>query len=153
MTKSQKEVKEFMVAVGQEMPNKPSIPDYKTRELRVRLLLEEVLEFAEASGVAIATRCGDEFCDYFISDLTKLEFTDNNTIDLVEVADALADINYVSYGAANQYGLDLEPFEDMVHENNMTKLVDGYRDENGKFRKGPSYKPVDLKPILEAQLT
>ncbi len=151
MNQIQSQVKEFMVAVGQAMPDSPSAPDYHTRELRVRLILEEALEFAEASGVSIGVNGPHDFKTLY--EVGDFVFRDSGEVDLLEVADALADINYVSYGAANQYGLDLEPFEREVHQNNMTKLIDGYRDETGKFRKGPSYKPVDLKPILEAQLT
>ncbi len=104
MNQIQSQVKEFMAAVGQSMPDSPSAPDYQTRELRVRLLLEEVLEFAEASGVYISPNgcrdCGE------IKSVDDFVFRDSGEVDLLEVADALADINYVSYGAANQYGID-----------------------------------------------
>lgn len=146
MTKLQGQVKKWMEMAGQDCPEKPTIPDAQTRILRVRLLLEEVLELSKASGVSIG--CNGE---YDIDDMDMFDFYAKGEVDLVEVADALADINYVSYGAANAYGLNMEPFEECVHENNESKFVDGWIDEFGKFRKGPNYKPVDLKPILEKQ--
>ena len=150
MNKLQSQVKEFMLKAGQSCPEKPAEPSEDVRILRVRLLLEEVLEFAEASGVEIRDRCSDAdgiYMDNLIFNINRFQNT-----DIVGVADALADINYVSYGAAIAYGLDMEPLEDSVHENNMTKFSDGYIDENGKLRKGPSYKPVDLTELVNKQI-
>lgn len=147
MNQIQSQVREFMLGSGQECPTSLKIPDKQTRSLRVRLLLEEVLEFAESIGIEITGK-------YFDGDLCleDLFFDDLEYVDLTGVADALADINYVSYGAAVACGLDLEPIEQAVHDNNMTKFIDGWVDENGKFRKGPLYKPLDLKPLVDAQL-
>lgn len=146
MTQSQANVKEFMLKVGQDCPGLPTIPNQETRILRVRLLLEEVLELAAASGLDIvANSVRIESCDDF-------SITPTRDVDLLEVADAIADISYINYGTAISYGLDLEPFEEEVHSNNLSKIETGYKDENGKWRKGPDYKPVDLKPILEQQL-
>jgi predicted HAD superfamily Cof-like phosphohydrolase len=146
MTTLQKQVKEFMIKAKQDAPEKPIVPDDATRKLRVSLLLEEVLEFAEASGVRIIDNEG-----YSIKDVDEFTFEIGEPVNMIEIADSLGDINYVSYGAAVAYGLDLEPFEKEISENNLTKFLDGWRDENGKFRKGPSYKPVDLQPILDKQ--
>lgn len=115
----------------------------------VRLLLEEVLEFAEASGVEILTKQGDNLDTEAMSG--ELTFSHTGKADLIEVADALADINYVSAGAAICYGIDMEPVDEEVQRSNMSKFIDGYRDENGKWIKGPSYTPVNLEPILKAQ--
>jgi predicted HAD superfamily Cof-like phosphohydrolase len=74
---------------------------------------------------------------------------------LEEVAKELADLLYVVYGAANAYGLDMEPIFAEVHKSNMTKMPeDGmvkYR-EDGKVIKPATYTPADIKPIVEAQL-
>lgn len=146
MTERQKNVKSFMVKAGQTTPSKPTAPCEEDRILRVRLLMEEVLELAEASGV-----------DIYMSDLPVSMDTlvfENTGSDpgLVGVADALADINYVSDGAAVTYGLDLEPFEDEVHRSNMSKFIDGHRDpDTGKWIKGPSYSPANLERILKIQ--
>ena len=145
MTKLQDQVKEFMIQAGQDCPDGPTISSQEVRILRVRLLLEEVLELAEASGVTI-------FDAGQVVSMGDLSFEAVEEANLLEIADALTDINYVSYGAGVAFGLDLEPFEQAVHANNMTKFEDGFRDENGKWRKGPSYKPVDLQPVLDAQI-
>ncbi len=173
MNRLQKQVADFMEKAGQECPSKPTAPSTDTRILRVRLLLEEVLEFAKASGVEISipyvsSNKGEhlefnkedsdnvefQMWTVILSDLEGVDFTlQVDAPNLLEVADALTDINYVSYGAANAYGIDLEPFEHEVHANNMSKFEDGFRDpDTGKWQKGPSYKPVDLLPILKEQM-
>jgi predicted HAD superfamily Cof-like phosphohydrolase len=151
MTKEQQNVKEFMVKAGQATPDKPIVPDVATRILRVKLLLEEVLELAEASGIEISKTSNNPL----ITSTDDLSIRDNpySTINLVEVADALTDIDYVNLGAAIAYGLDLEPFQKEVQRSNMSKFIDGYRREDGKWQKGKSYSPADLKPILEKQIT
>lgn len=151
MTQSQTNVKEFMVAAGQAVKDKPGTVDGMTAILRVRLLLEEVLEFAEASGVEILTEQGD-ILDVDSIKLEELTFSSVGAQNLTEIADAIADINYVSYGAALSYGIDMEPIEDEVHKNNMSKFIDGHRDENGKWIKGPSYTPANIEKLIKDQL-
>ena len=71
--------------------------------------------------------------------------------DLVKVADALADINYVVYGTAISYGIDLEPVFAEVHRSNMSKGdPEVVRAANGKILKGKNWKPPQLKPILDS---
>lgn len=145
MDKIQSQVKEFCLKALQECPDSPSIPNFSSRVLRTRLIAEEFLEFAKASGISI-------FVDERPISMIDLHFCDSGEDpDIVEVADAIGDLNYVSYGAALCYGLDMEPLEKAIHENNMTKFIDGYVDTNGKLRKGPSYKPVDLTELIKAQ--
>lgn len=70
--------------------------------------------------------------------------------DLVEVADALADIVYIAYGTALAYGIDLDAVINEVHRSNMTKLQDGrpvYRND-GKVLKGPGYEPPRIAEVL-----
>ena len=149
MNKIQQNVREFHEKAGQLINDKPTIVDSKTAILRVRLLLEEVLEFAEASGVEILTKQGDNLDTEAMNG--ELTFSHTGKANLIEVADALADINYVSAGAAICYGIDMEPVDLNVHLSNLSKFIDGYRDENGKWIKGPSYTPVNLEPILKEQ--
>jgi predicted HAD superfamily Cof-like phosphohydrolase len=166
MRKEQEKIKDFMKKAGQDTPKMPYIPDDKTRALRVQLLLEEVLELAEASGVVVLQTLNEQQLKeikgakegepvhvaitkkkqnfYIIKDYKE-------EVDLVEVADALADIEYVNLGAGAAYGLDVQEFFDEVHDSNMTKFVDGYRDETGKWRKGPSFREPDLKQVLKNQ--
>jgi predicted HAD superfamily Cof-like phosphohydrolase len=101
-----------------------NIPD-EERELRIRLILEEVEEFVEASRAA----------------------------NLVEIADALADLVYVTYGAALHYGLDLDEAVAEVHRANMSKI--GRRGEatmraDGKVLKGRSYQAPDFESLADA---
>lgn len=150
MTKEQQQVKEFMIKAGQATPEKPIIPDAKTRILRVKLLLEEVLELAEASGVGLMVKSNSEGK----LSLDNLWYAyDDNKVDLVGVADALTDIDYVNLGAACAYGLDLAPFQDEVQKANMAKFgPGGYRREDGKWMKPPDWQEPDIKSELERQV-
>jgi predicted HAD superfamily Cof-like phosphohydrolase len=97
------------------------------RELRIRLLEEEVGEYAAAA------RCED----------------------LVGIADALADVVYVAYGSALTYGLDLDAVLAEVHRSNMSKLDSHGRPllrSDGKVMKGPRYRPPNVRAVLANQL-
>ena len=117
-------VKDFMETFGQEVKTSPEFPDNDTCDLRVSLIAEELKELVEA--------------------------IENK--DIVEVADALTDILYVTYGAGHAFGVDLDACFDEVQRSNMSKLgEDGkpiYR-EDGKVLKGPNYFAPDLKSIVK----
>ena len=172
----QTKVKEFMQTFGQECPPKPVVIDEKNRILRVKLLLEEVLELAEASGVEIVVG-SDWIVDTDCAKNGVISFkTNNNNVDLIGVADAIADISYVNYGAANAYGIDIEPIENEVHTSNMTKLftteeVDNLptgeftykpvrltgkcllvKNRDGKVQKSPSYIPANVAKYIQQQI-
>tara|TARA_S200000501_G_scaffold8379_1_gene7468 strand:+ start:1452 stop:1823 length:372 start_codon:yes stop_codon:yes gene_type:complete len=120
MTNFQK-VKNFMETFGQEVKSSPSFSSDKINKLRYNLIKEELDEFKQA--------------------------LDNN--DLLEVADALTDILYVTYGAGHAFGINLDACFEEVQNSNMSKLgKDGkpiYNDQ-GKVMKGPDYfKPNLLK--------
>lgn len=144
MDKYQKNVMDFMNAAGQKVRQFPQDIPSNEKVLRVRLLMEEVLELAEASGVEIFMEDEYEMNKRFIS-MNKLNFNSSGGCDLVEIADALADIDYVNNGAALAYGIDLEPIKDEVQRSNMSKFIDGHRDDNGKWIKGPSYSPANIE--------
>ena len=116
-------VKTFMNTYGQEVKEKATFPENKIVQLRIDLIEEELNELKEA--------------------------VKNN--DIVEVADALTDILYVTYGAGHSFGVDLDKCFDEVQRSNMSKLgVDGkpiYND-SGKVMKGPDYFAPDLKKII-----
>ena len=113
----------FMKTFGQEVKNKPSLSDNKINELRVSLIQEELDELKEAM----------------------------NNKDLLEVADALTDLLYVTYGAGHAFGIDLDKCFDEVQNSNMSKLDENGKpiyNEKGKVMKGPNYfKPNLLKFI------
>ena len=118
------DVKIFMKTFGQMIRNKPQFPDEKTMQLRFDLIKEE---------------------------LNELEFA-MKTKNLKEVADALTDILYVTYGAGYAYGIDLDKCFKEVQRANMSKLgKDGkpiYNDK-GKVMKGPNYSEPNLKQFVE----
>ena len=122
MTNFQK-VKTFMETFGQEVKTSPSFSSQKINKLRFNLIKEELDELEEA-------------------------FKNN---DLLEVADALTDILYVTYGAGHAFGIDLDACFAEVQNSNMSKLgIDGQPIYNsaGKVMKGPNYfKPNLLKFI------
>ena len=114
-----KSVKKFMETFGQEIKEKASFPDDKITSLRYDLIKEELGELKMAM----------------------------NKKDLKEVADALTDILYVTYGAGHAFGIDLDKCFEEVQNSNMSKLgSDGkpiYNDK-GKVMKGPNYFKPDL---------
>ena len=113
----------FMKTFGQEIKNKPSFSTEKINQLRISLIQEEVDELKEAMA--------------------------NN--DLLEVADALTDLLYVTYGAGHAFGIDLDKCFNEVQESNMSKLgPDGkpIYNESGKVMKGPNYFKPDLSKFL-----
>ena len=122
MTNFQK-VKKFMETFGQEVKSKPSFSSEKINELRFNLIKEELDEFKQA--------------------------LDND--DLLEVADALTDILYVTYGAGHAFGIDLDKCFEEVQNSNMSKLgSDGkpIYNEKGKVMKGPNYFKPDLRKFV-----
>jgi predicted HAD superfamily Cof-like phosphohydrolase len=118
-----KDVGTFMETFGQEVKTKPEFPDDDTVSLRIELIAEELNELFDA--------CEKK--------------------DIIEVADALTDILYVTYGAGHAFGIDLDKCFKEVQRSNMSKLgEDGkpiYRDD-GKVLKGSNYSEPDLKSVL-----
>lgn len=116
-------VREFMNTFGQEVKNVPDFPADDIQQLRVELIEEELSELRDAIAKG----------------------------DLTEVADALTDILYVTYGAGHSFGLDLDACFAEVQRSNMSKLgEDGkpiYR-EDGKVMKGPNYSEPNLFAVL-----
>ena len=118
------DVKKFMETFGQMVRTKPQFPDEKTMQLRCDLIKEELNELEHAM----------------------------KTKNLKEVADALTDILYVTYGAGYAYGIDLDKCFKEVQRANMSKLdKDGkpIYNEKGKVMKGPDYLEPNLKQFVE----
>ena len=116
-------VKKFMQTFGQEVKIKSSLSDEKTNQLRLDLISEELEELKNAM----------------------------KNKDLLEVADALTDILYVTYGAGHAFGINLDKCFDEVQNSNMSKLgSDGkpIYNESGKVMKGPDYFKPDLSKFL-----
>jgi predicted HAD superfamily Cof-like phosphohydrolase len=119
---AQKMVQEFHEQFDIHISPTPSVPDEDTQTLRNRLIQEEFEEFQEAM----------------------------QNKDLSAMAKELADLLYVVYGTAVSLGIDMEPVFKEVHRSNMSK-VGGYKREDGKWVKPPTYSPASLEIILETQ--
>ncbi len=118
------DVKKFMETFGQIVRTKPQFPDEKTMQLRYDLIQEELDELKQGM----------------------------KTKNLKEIADALTDILYVTYGAGFAYGIDLDKCFKEVQRANMSKLgIDGKPifNEKGKVMKGPNYSEPNLKQFVE----
>ena len=118
------DVKKFMKTFGQKIITKPKFPDEKTMNLRFDLIKEEVNELEQAMKEK----------------------------NLKEVADALTDILYVTYGAGCAYGIDLDKCFKEVQRANMSKLGEDGKpiyNEKGKVMKGPNYSEPNLKQFVE----
>ncbi|WP_440922631.1 phosphoribosyl-ATP diphosphatase [Candidatus Pelagibacter sp.] len=114
----------FMKTFGQEVKLRPSMSSAKINKLRLSLIKEEFDELENAM----------------------------NKKDLVEIADALTDILYVTYGAGHAFGINLDKCFDEVQNSNMSKLdINGkpIYNELGKVMKGPNYFKPNLKKFLE----
>ena len=117
-------VKKFMQTFGQEVKDKTEFPKEKIVELRYDLIKEELDELNQA-----------------IKDK-----------DMKEVADALTDILYVTYGAGHAFGINLDECFEEVQKSNMSKLGADDKpiyNENGKVMKGPNYFKPDLNKFLK----
>ena len=113
----------FMKTFGQEVKNKPSFSTDKINKLRLDLIKEELDELKEAM--------------------------DNK--DLLEVADALTDILYVTYGAGHAFGINLDQCFEEVQNSNMSKLDENGKpiyNDAGKVMKGPNYFKPNLSKFV-----
>ena len=113
----------FMKTFGQDVKNKPSFSTDKINKLRIDLITEELNELQEAMK--------------------------NN--DLLEVADALTDILYVTYGAGHAFGIDLDKCFNEVQNSNMSKLDENGKpiyNDAGKVMKGPNYFKPNLSKFV-----
>ena len=114
----------FMKTFGQEVKDKPAFSTDKINKLRIELIKEELEELKEAM----------------------------KNKDLLEVADALTDILYVTYGAGHAFGINLDKCFNEVQNSNMSKLDDNGKpiyNEIGKVMKGPNYYKPNLKKIIQ----
>ncbi len=113
----------FMKTFGQEVKTKPSFSTDKINKLRLDLIKEELSELTDAM----------------------------NNKDLLEVADALTDILYVTYGAGHAFGINLDKCFEEVQNSNMSKLDENGKpiyNEHGKVMKGPNYFKPDLSKFV-----
>ena len=116
-------VKNFMTTYGQEVKESASFPDENIIKLRLKLIKEELEELEQAL----------------------------NDKNLIEVADALTDILYVTYGAGHSFGINLDACFEEVQRSNMSKLDENEKpiyNEYGKVMKGPNFSKPNLKQFI-----
>ena len=116
-------VKNFMTTYGQEVKESASFPDENIIKLRLKLIKEELEELEQSL----------------------------NDKNILEVADALTDILYVTYGAGHSFGINLDSCFEEVQRSNMSKLdKDGkpIYNEYGKVMKGPNFSKPNLKQFI-----
>ena len=123
MNAAQKMVQEFHEQFDIYRSTTPSIPNEAITTLRNRLIQEEFEELQEAMQGK----------------------------DLPAIAKELADLLYVVYGTAVSLGIDMDPVFKEVHRSNMSK-VGGYKREDGKWVKPPTYSPASLDEIIRTQM-
>jgi|TARA_Y200000002_G_scaffold237448_1_gene196166 predicted HAD superfamily Cof-like phosphohydrolase len=119
-----KKVGNFMKTFGQEVKEKPSLSSEKINKLRIDLIEEELEELKSAMSAN----------------------------DLLEVADALTDILYVTYGAGHAFGINLDKCFEEVQNSNMSKLDDNGKpifNDSGKVMKGPKYFKPNLNKFIK----
>ena len=116
-------VKNFMTTYGQEVKKSAFFPDENIIKLRLKLIKEELEELEQAL----------------------------NDKNLLEVADALTDLLYVTYGAGHSFGIDLDACFEEVQRSNMSKLDENGKpiyNEYGKVMKGPNFSKPNLKQFI-----
>jgi predicted HAD superfamily Cof-like phosphohydrolase len=123
MTDEQSMVEEFHRKFGILVQASPTEAGEDTKRLRIRLIQEEFDELKESMAEG----------------------------NLAALAKEMADLLYVVYGTAVSYGIDMEPVFREVHRSNLSK-VGGYKREDGKWVKPPTYSPADIEPLLALQM-
>ena len=123
-------VKEFHKKYGHHTINSPGRPLDEIVELRHKLITEEAIEFYDASDMLLNT----------------LDTPLSNERYIIEIADAIADLLYVVFGAALAYGIPIERVFAEVHRSNMTKSTE--KNVHGKTIKGDAYEPPRIKEVL-----
>jgi len=124
MTDEQAMVEEFHKKFDILVHTSPTDASEDTRRLRIRLIQEEFDELKESMMEG----------------------------NLAALAKEMADLLYVVYGTAVSYGIDMEPVFREVHRSNLSK-VGGYKREDGKWVKPPTYSPAKIEPLLAMQMS
>lgn len=143
----QADIQKFMEACDQEVKKYPEIPSEDIRNLRIKLMIEELLGSTTPTGVLVTSK-SDELIQSML----------NN--DLVGIADGIADVLYVVIGTAVAYGINIQEVFNEVQRSNMTKAV--WDDENqkwttiknefGKVLKPETFSKANIHPIIVRQI-
>jgi len=150
MNKEQRDVEEFHLSMNHGVESIPTVPSQEVIYLRARLVTEEFGEFIAAlAGVDDEEKFR---LVRFVQGFVRAYFHGRGPVrpNLVDLADAIADLKYVLEGTNLSFGIDGEPIWDAVHKANMTKKLGGV-DEHGKQKKPPGWKPPDIAGLLREQ--
>ena len=133
----------FMQKAGQATPEKLTTPNEADRILRAKLILEEAFELINGGlGIGVAN------FGHFLKP-ADFNYVVTGEADPVEALDGAADLFWTGVGGvAIIFGADLEPVLDEVDRSNQSKFIDGYRSQDGKWQKGPSYSQANIECAL-----
>lgn len=141
-------VRIFHNTFGHPVAKRLTPGDKTLRELRVKLIAEELGELCEALGVDLSLEVKDGVC--ILQDAQAVK--EDHEISLVKAADALGDLDYVIQGANLAFGIPAEAVMAEIQRSNMSKLGDDgkpiYRDD-GKILKGPNYRKPNIRAVLD----
>lgn len=144
-------VKEFMRLASQDAPDKLTTPSESDRKLRAKLILEEAFELIEKGlGIEVSLPAGSDWLN-----VESLQYNCVADVDPVEAMDGSVDSLWITTtGVAAIFGLadKLEACIAEVDRSNLSKFIDGHRRDDGKWVKGPSYSPADLRSIIYGDL-
>ncbi len=142
-------VAEFMRLAKQKLPDSPTMPSEKVRQLRAKLILEEALETIHALGftVVLVARGSGRLRPLGLEELSvELPHKPN----LIQIADGCADIMVVTTGTLISAGIPDKPLQELVDQNNLDKLKPGHIiREDGKLIKPLGHKPPDIEGLLK----
>lgn len=144
MTKHIDGIVSFMQKAGQVTPEKLTIPSESDRILRAKLILEEAFELInDGLGIGVAN------FGHFLKP-ADFNYVITGEADPVESMDGAADLFWTGVGGVSIiFGADLDSVLDEVDRSNQSKFIDGHRNEDGKWIKGKSYSPADIKSVLK----
>ena len=134
----------FMQKAGQATPEKLTIPNEADRILRAKLIIEEAFELINKGlGIEVSN------FGHFLKP-NDFGYIVTAEADPVESMDGAADLYWVGVGGVSViFGAHLNSVLDEVDRSNQSKFIDGHRREDGKWQKGPSYSPADIKSVLK----
>lgn len=137
-----RQVRAFMLAFGQDVKTSPAVPSDDIVRLRLRLVTEEFLELVEACSPEMAAHMGSVAWPALGGHEIR--------VDMVELADALGDLDYVVEGTRAAFGIHGKPIANAIHASNMAKLG-GSVDIHGKLRKPENWVAPDIAGLLREQ--
>lgn len=134
----------FMQKAGQATPEKLTVPSEQDRILRAKLIIEEAFELIN-KGLGIEVNNFGHFLKP-----NDFGYIITGEADPIESLDGACDLYWVGVGGvAIVFGADLNSVLDEVDRSNQSKFIDGHRREDGKWQKGKSYSPADIKSVLK----